>query len=134
MSTPSHRKEICPSTHRLPNNTTESPEMSTFLGDGASQPLPEVASNYTDPTWSSSRHVDGGDHVVGLCGRRSMVEMRVSAEGGGPRVIKSDGDFNASDFGEKVRRTMVKCGRRPWHDLKKCGAQQESAADLQTSA
>ncbi|GJV63853.1 hypothetical protein Tco_1474681 [Tanacetum coccineum] len=113
MSTPSHRKEIRPSTHRLPNNTTESPEMSTFLGDGASQPLPKAASNYTDPTWSSSQHVDGGDHVrkvlivsslvfgvagVGLLLVASFVFLHRDGggdtgfrQGGGLRVIKSDG-------------------------------------------
>lgn len=66
LITPSHCKELRPSTHGLPNNTAQSPEMSTFFGNGtAVQPLPE-ARNYTDPTWSSSsssRHVDGGDHV-----------------------------------------------------------------------
>ncbi|GKD12421.1 hypothetical protein Tco_1196828 [Tanacetum coccineum] len=37
--------------------------MSTFFGDGASQPSPEAANNYTNLTWSRSQHVDGGDHV-----------------------------------------------------------------------
>ncbi|GJS10714.1 hypothetical protein Tco_1426041 [Tanacetum coccineum] len=62
--TPSHCKELRPSTHGLPNTTAEPPQMSTFFGNGSSQPLPEAtASNYTDPTWSTSRHVEGGDHV-----------------------------------------------------------------------
>ncbi|GJY83326.1 hypothetical protein Tco_0496702 [Tanacetum coccineum] len=56
-------KELRPSTHGLLNNTTESPGMSTFFGDRASQPSPEAANNYTNPTWSRSQHVDGGDHV-----------------------------------------------------------------------
>nr|GFB86284.1 hypothetical protein LSAT_2X93200 [Tanacetum cinerariifolium] len=48
---------------RSPNNTAKSPEMSTFIGEGAPQQRPKAASNYTDPTWSSSRYVGGGDHV-----------------------------------------------------------------------